>query len=108
MLTPSSSRLRFFRKWPMEWSARSSEVDRPFGSWADDLAAAFVPLEPRKIADQPFQGTISRIEAGPIRISRVRATRHRVLRLPTHIARSRDDLCFVNLQCEGVGRYRQS
>ena len=92
----------------MEWSARSSERDRPFGSWADALAAAFVPLEPRKIADQPFHGTISRIEAGPIRISRVRATRHRVLRLPTHIARSRDDLCFVNLQCEGAGRYWQS
>ena len=43
----------------------------------------------------------------PIQISRVTATKHRVLRLRSHIARSRDDLCFVNLQLEGVGRYTQ-
>jgi AraC family transcriptional regulator, positive regulator of tynA and feaB len=91
----------------MEWSARQCQPDQPFGSWADDLAVAFVQLEPRKITEHPFQGTISRTEAAPIRISRVTATKHRVLRLRSHIARSRDDLCFVNLQLEGVGRYTQ-
>jgi AraC family transcriptional regulator, positive regulator of tynA and feaB len=91
----------------MEWSAKPCQTDRLFGSWADDLAAAFVQLEPRKIASQIFQGAICRIDAGPIRISRVTATRHRVLRLRSHIARSSEDLCFVNLQLAGVGRYTQ-
>jgi AraC family transcriptional regulator, positive regulator of tynA and feaB len=91
----------------MQWSAKPHQVDAPFGSWADDLAAAFVRLEPRKIAERPFEGTITRIDAAPIKISRVRATRHRVLRLRSHITQSGDDLCFVNLQLEGVGRYTQ-
>src|SRR6476620_747742 len=82
------------RRMPMEWSAKPCQTDRLFGSWADDLAAAFVQLEPRKIASQIFQGAICRIDAGPIRISRVTATRHRVLRLRSHIARSSEDLCF--------------
>jgi AraC family transcriptional regulator, positive regulator of tynA and feaB len=91
----------------VEWSAKEHYANRPFGSWADDLAAAFVQLEPRRTIDVPFQGKIVRKEADPIRVSRVAATRHRVLRLRSHIARSTDDLCFINLQVEGVGRYQQ-
>ena len=75
----------------MEWSTRTIEADRPFGSWAEDLADAFVPLEPRKIAEQPFQGTISRTDVAAIKISRVEATKHVVLRLRSHIARSVGD-----------------
>ena len=91
----------------MEWSAKLSQIDRYFGSWADDLAAAFVQLEPRKITDHPFQGTMVRTETAPVRISRVIATRHKILRLRSHVAHSKDDLCFINLQLEGVGRYTQ-
>src|ERR1700737_4069158 len=92
---------------PMEWSAKRCQTDQPFGSWADDLANAFVQLEPRKIAEHPFQGTISRTDATPIRISRVTAPTHRVVRLRSPIARSTDELYFINLQLEGVGRYAQ-
>jgi AraC family transcriptional regulator, positive regulator of tynA and feaB len=91
----------------VEWSARQHGAGRPFGSWADDLAAAFVQLEPRQIADSPFQGMIVRKNAEAIRVSRVAATKHRVLRLRSHIARNTDDLCFINLQLEGIGRYLQ-
>jgi AraC family transcriptional regulator, positive regulator of tynA and feaB len=91
----------------VEWSAKQHDANRPFGSWADDLAAAFVRLEPRQIVDLPFQGAIVRKDANPIRVSRVTATKHRVLRLRSHIARSTDDVCFINLQLEGVGRYLQ-
>jgi AraC family transcriptional regulator, positive regulator of tynA and feaB len=88
----------------MEWSTKPGRADQPFGSWADDLAAAFVRLEPRRVADQPFEGAISRVEAAPIQISLVTATGHTVLRLASHIASSTDDLCFVNLQLEGLGQ----
>ena len=91
----------------MKWSAKSSQIDRPFGNWADGLAAAFVMLEPRKITDHPFEGTIARTEAGLVRVCRVIASGHRILRLQSHIAQSKDDLCFINLQLEGIGRYTQ-
>ena len=91
----------------MEWSTKAIEADRPFGSWAEDLADAFVPLEPRKIAEQPFKGMISRADVASIQISRVEATKHVVLRLRSHIARGTGDVYFVNLQLDGVGRYTQ-
>jgi AraC family transcriptional regulator, positive regulator of tynA and feaB len=91
----------------MEWSTKPQRTERPFGSWADDLAAAFVRLEPRRTADQYFEGTITRVDAAPIRVSLVTATRHTVLRLASHIASSTDDLCFINLQLEGLGRTTQ-
>jgi AraC family transcriptional activator of tynA and feaB len=91
----------------MEWLTKPRRPDQPFGSWADDLAAAFVRLEPRRIADQSFEGAISRVDAAPIQISLVTASRHTVLRLASHIALSTDDLCFVNLQVEGLGRTTQ-
>jgi AraC family transcriptional activator of tynA and feaB len=91
----------------MEWSIKPQRADQSFGSWADDLAAAFVRLEPRKIADQAFEGSITRVDAAPIRISLVTATRHTVFRLASHIASSTDDLCFINLQLEGLGRTTQ-
>jgi hypothetical protein len=91
----------------MEWSTKTIEADRPFGSWAEDLADAFVQLEPRKIVEQPFQGTISRTDVASVQISRVEATKHVVLRLRSHIARSIGDVYFVNLQLDGVGRYTQ-
>jgi AraC family transcriptional regulator, positive regulator of tynA and feaB len=91
----------------MEWSTKPPRPDQPFGSWADDLAAAFVRLEPRRLTDQTFEGSISRVDAAPIQISLVTATRHTVLRLTSHIASSRDDICFVNLQLEGLGRTTQ-
>jgi AraC family transcriptional regulator, positive regulator of tynA and feaB len=91
----------------MQWSTKAIEADRPFGSWAEDLADAFVQLEPRKIGEQPFQGTISRADVASIQISRVDATKHVVHRLRSHIARSIGDVYFVNLQLDGVGRYTQ-
>jgi AraC-like DNA-binding protein len=91
----------------MEWSTKPCRADQPFGSWADDLAAAFVRLEPRRLAEQPFEGAITRADAAPIHISLVKATQHSVLRLASHIASSSDDLCFVNLQLEGLGRTTQ-
>jgi AraC family transcriptional regulator, positive regulator of tynA and feaB len=91
----------------MEWLAKPRRADQPLGSWADDLAAAFVRLEPCGVADQSFEGAISRVDAAPIQISLVSATRHTVLRLASHIALSTDDLCFVNLQLEGLGRTTQ-
>lgn len=86
----------------MEWLTKATQADRPFGSWADDLADAFVQLEPRKISDAPFCGAISKADLAPIHISRVTATSHTVARQPAHIAKGEGDLYFLNLQLEGL------
>jgi AraC family transcriptional regulator, positive regulator of tynA and feaB len=91
----------------MLWLAKSSSSGAPFGVWADALASAFVQLEPRKVTDVPFEGTIVRKDVGPVSVARVSATGHRVLRMPSHIARSTEELVFVNLQLLGSARYTQ-
>jgi AraC family transcriptional regulator, positive regulator of tynA and feaB len=88
----------------MEWLTEATRADRPFGSWADDLADAFVQLEPRKISDAAFRGAISKADLAPIHISRVTATPHSVQRQRAHIARGTGDLYFLNLQLDGLSR----
>ena len=87
----------------VEWSTKPCHSNQPFGNWADNLAAALVRMEPRKISDDPFEGMISRVDAAPIQISLVKATKHTVLRLHSHIVGGTDDLCLINLQIDGLG-----
>ena len=87
---------------PMEWLTKSTQADRPFGSWADNLADAFVQLEPCKISDAPFCGAISKADLAPIHISRVTATPHSVLRQRAHIAKGASNFYFLNLQLDGL------
>jgi hypothetical protein len=91
----------------MEWSTKPRHSNQPFGNWADNLAAALVRMEPRKISDDPFEGIISRVDAAPIQISLVKATKHTMLRLHSHIVGGTDDLCLINLQLEGLSRTTQ-
>jgi AraC family transcriptional activator of tynA and feaB len=88
----------------MEWLAKATQADRPFGSWADDLADAFVQLEPRRISDAPFCGTILKADLAPIHISKVTATPHGVARQRAHIAKSEGNFYFLNLQLDGLSR----
>lgn len=88
----------------MEWLTRAIQADRPFGSWADDLADAFVQLEPRRISDAPFRGAITKADLAPLHISRVMATPHSVQRQRAHIAKGTGDLYFLNLQLDGLSR----
>lgn len=89
------------------WSAVDHRGSECFGTWADDLARAFVRLEPARISDGPFLGRIRQTHSADIRISRVDATPHRVARLKQHIAAALDDVCFINIQTEGVGHTSQ-
>ena len=88
----------------MEWSTKATQADQPFGSWADNLADAFVQLEPRKVSEAPFYGAISKADLEPIQISRVTAAPHCVARQRAHIARSEGNLYFLNLQLDGLSR----
>jgi AraC family transcriptional regulator, positive regulator of tynA and feaB len=91
----------------MEWLTKATGVDRPFGNWADDLADAFVQLEPRKVSDAPFFGAISKADLAPIHISRVAAAAHCVARQRTHIGKGGGDFYFINLQVYGLSRSAQ-
>jgi hypothetical protein len=60
-------------------------------------------MEPRKISDGPFEGMISRVDAAPIQISLVKATKHTVLRLHSHILGGTDDLCPDRQRLDSCG-----
>jgi AraC family transcriptional activator of tynA and feaB len=92
---------------PMEWLTKAIGADRPFGNWADDLADAFVQLEPRKVSDAPFFGSISKADLAPIHISRVLAAPHCVARQRAHIGKGGRDFYFINLQVDGLARSLQ-
>jgi AraC family transcriptional regulator, positive regulator of tynA and feaB len=91
----------------MEWLTKAAGTDRPFGNWADDLADAFVQLEPRKVSDAPFFGAISKADLAPVHISRVMAAPHCVARQRTHIGKGGGDFYFLNLQVDGLARSLQ-
>ncbi len=90
------------------WSSSAARREKGFGDWADNLASAFVRLEPTLLSPQPFRGRIRQIASGDLKVSEVTASAHRVERLPTHIGQSSDDTCFLNLQLNGVGHTRQN
>ena len=91
----------------MLWRTAGDINNGAFTKWADDLAQAFVRLEPEALNNNLFKGEIVKVATDEIQLSRVTATAHRVRRLREHIEPSSGDICFINLQISGVGRTRQ-
>jgi AraC family transcriptional activator of tynA and feaB len=91
----------------MRWRTAGDINSGAFKKWADDLAQAFVRLEPEALQNNDFKGEITKVAADDIQLSRVTATGHRVRRLREHIEASGSDICFVNLQISGIGQTRQ-
>ena len=96
---------RHFKK--MRWLTSGDIHNGAFRKWADDLAQAFVRLEPGALQNDVFTGAIVKVSVDELQLSRVTATGHRVRRLREHIDSSSGDICFINLQIGGVGRTRQ-
>ena len=91
----------------MRWHTTGDIKNGAFSKWADDLAQAFVRLEPQALNDQEFKGEIAKVNADEIQLSRVTATGHRVRRLKEHIDSSSSDICFINIQIGGIGSTQQ-
>lgn len=92
----------------MRWQTTAEPETGSFRKWADDLAQAFVRLEPTILnPSSPFTGQIVQTTVGDIQISRVSASGHKVNRLAEHIRAGERVVCFVNLQISGLGSTRQ-
>lgn len=91
----------------MRWRTAGDIHNGAFRKWADDLAQAFVRLEPEALHNDVFKGEIAKVAIDELQLSRVTATGHRVKRLREHIEPASGDICFINLQIGGVGRTRQ-
>ncbi len=91
----------------MHWQTTGGDSAFTRRSWADQLAQAYVRLEPRLQECPVFRGSIEKVAVDRIALSRVRASAHSVSRLAEHIRQGGADLCFVNLQIEGVGLTRR-
>ena len=86
--------------WRIQEAARAPALRR----WQDGLARAFVRLDARAVGPQDvFEGRIEQARAGALRISRVAASGHEVVRRAEHAARGRGDTVFANLQLSGRG-----
>ena len=92
----------------MRWHTTGDIKNGAFSKWADDLAQAFVRLEPQALNDQEFKGEIAKVNTDEIQLSRVTATGHRVRRLKEHIDLSSSDICFINIQIGGIGELAPS
>ena len=90
------------------WSSSSPRAEIGLCDWSDNLTSAFVRLEPSLSSSHSFRGHIRQIASGDLKVSEVRASAHRVERLPAHIGEFNEDTCFLNLQLSGVGLTRQN
>lgn len=90
----------------MDGVAANTAGDR-FGAWADDLASAFVRLEPSREDNGAFRGRIAQTKVGGIGVSRVEASSHDVSRLAEHARAEDGDVYFVNLELRGRSRTTQ-
>lgn len=91
----------------MKWFAGGPRDIDPVATWVDGLANAFTRLDFARVTDGPFAGDIEQAASGDIRISRVTASPHRVIRRAEHIKGARGDRVFVNLQISGIGQTLQ-
>jgi len=70
----------------MRWQTTVQPEIDSFRKWADDLAQAFVRLEPTILnSSSPFTGQIVQTTVGDIQISRVSASGHKVNRLAASV-----------------------
>lgn len=90
------------------FSTDDAPADDRFDYWRAALAERFTPLRPERIGDDGFFGTIRTLDAGDASCSEVRAGRQRVHRTSPEIARSRQDILFLNVHVGGRGSFRQS
>ena len=78
-----------------------------FAYWRDVLAQHFVHLRPERVGLAPFCSTIEAQQLEGYSFSRVHAAPQRVYRAIPEIARSPNDLVFLNLHLRGEGSYCQ-
>ena len=74
--------------------------------WRDLICDVFVQLECRDVADG-FFGSIEDRAIGPMQLSTVKSSKHRVLRTRRQIAKSSDDCFLVSMQVAGTGIVKQ-
>jgi hypothetical protein len=65
------------------------------------------PFRHSPTSEETTQVKSVQLNINTVGFGRVIATGHSVLRLRSHIGQSDEDLCLINLQLEGIGRYTQ-
>jgi AraC-like DNA-binding protein len=85
------------------WTTVGTIEKDPFVSWRDSLAAAFVRLDPLRVDQSPFVGSIVQAKNNTLYLSRVEASAHGVSRRREHISGGAQEIAFVNLQLSGRG-----
>ncbi|QPH53687.1 helix-turn-helix domain-containing protein [Pontivivens ytuae] len=86
------------------WTVQPDTHVTALRRWQSGLARAFVRLDAEAVGSRDlFGGRIDQVRAGRLRVSRVAADAHRVIRRREHVAQASRDVVFVNLQIAGRG-----
>jgi AraC-like DNA-binding protein len=78
------------------------------GLWQDTLGQLFGRLGSDTQTDRSFRGKIEHATIGDLRIAKITASPHRVVRTPNHARRDNDDLLKIALQIKGVSYFEQN
>ncbi len=89
-------------------STRDVRPREKLGLWQDTLGQLFGRLGSDTQTDRSFWGKIEHATIGDVRIAKITASPHRVVRTPNHATRDNDDLLKIALQIKGVSHFEQN
>jgi AraC-like DNA-binding protein len=88
-------------------STRDVSPREKFAFWQESLLQLCGKLRAETQADGSFGAKLEYAMIGDVRIAKVTASRHRIVRTPSYVGRANDDLLKVVLQVKGTSCFEQ-
>jgi len=93
---------------PRYWSTNDFRGSDHVAYYGEGVCQSFMAMSPRVDRRYNFQAILSSRQFGLIKINRVFATGHKIVRDHSDIAQSNDECFYLNMQVSGRGIYTQA
>ena len=90
------------------WSTTDVPARRQFAYWREAVCEAVMNVATENAEEDDFSGKIACADYGGLRFATFTSTAHRIVRRPSHIARSNSAHFLISLQRSGIGRMQQA
>jgi AraC family transcriptional regulator, positive regulator of tynA and feaB len=90
------------------WSTTDVPARQQFAYWREAVCEAVMNVATEDAAEDDFSGKIACADYGGLRFATFTSTAHRIVRQPSHIARSNSAHFLISLQRSGIGRMQQA
>jgi hypothetical protein len=90
------------------WSTTDVPARQQFAYWREAVCEAVMNVATEDAAEDDFSGKIACADYGGMRFATFTSTAHRIVRQPSHIARSNSAHFLISLQRSGIGRMQQA